>query len=355
MNWFPFSYVLMVLIAGAMLLAIPRFSRPDIYFAVTVDPAFRDSGAGRAIGRRYAIQMISWIVLSILAVALLAFYGKPQLASLAGMIVAIGSILSLVLANRSTKPHAAKPNPIREASLIARREHMPGGWILWALPFAILAGSGVYLQLHWDAIPERFPIHFGFDGKPDGWATRTPASVYWSLAMGAAICLMMTIMGWAVLHSRRISMRGTAARTEQSFRSMNVTVMLVVEYLMASLFAAIPIVSIFHMNSAEFTAFINVALTVFLLAVLLIVFFRYGQGGTRLAGHEALTSPPIGDRTPDECWKWGLIYYNRDDPAVMVEKRFGIGYTMNFGNVRAWLLLGALLALPLVSILFFRP
>jgi hypothetical protein len=48
------------------------------------------------------------------------------------------------------------------------------------------------------------------------------------------------------------------------------------------------------------------------------------------------------DGTPDECWKLGQIYYNPNDPALLVEKRFGVGYTINFGNRASWLLIGLL-------------
>jgi hypothetical protein len=53
------------------------------------------------------------------------------------------------------------------------------------------------------------------------------------------------------------------------------------------------------------------------------------------------------DGTPDYAWKLGQFYYNPDDPALIVEKRFGIGYTFNFGNRASWWLLG-FLAIPIV-------
>ena len=31
-------------------------------------------------------------------------------------------------------------------------------------------------------------------------------------------------------------------------------------------------------------------------------------------------------------WVRGLFYVDRDDPSIMVEKRFGLGYTLNYGN-----------------------
>ena len=71
-----------------------------------------------------------------------------------------------------------------------------------------------------------------------------------------------------------------------------------------------------------------------------------------------LLGNPTGDRTPDACWKWGLFYINPADPSIMIEKRFGIGYTLNFGNRWTWLMLGAVLALMLVPVaaglIFFR-
>lgn len=354
MTWFPWFSLAMVLLTGGILLVIPRFSRPDIYFAVTIEPSFRQSEAGRAIARRYSMQMLAWIAAAAAIIAISVFLGKPHLSSLAILVVSIGSLISLISANRWTRPHATAPNAVREASLTFREDRLPGGWIPSSLPFVILAAAGVYLNLHWDEIPQRFPVHFGIDGQPNRWAMRTPSAVYGNLAIGGAICLMLVIMSWAIQRSRRIALRGAAAESEQSFRSMNVSVLLITEYLMAFLFAAIPIVTIFHVGSVQFTVFINVALTVFFMVVLLVVFLRYGQGGTRLAGQAAVTSPPIGDRTPDECWKWGIFYFNPEDPAIMVEKRFGIGYTMNFGNVRAWLILAAIFTLPLAGMFLFR-
>jgi hypothetical protein len=38
-------------------------------------------------------------------------------------------------------------------------------------------------------------------------------------------------------------------------------------------------------------------------------------------------------------WKAGLFYVNRDDPALVAGARFGAGWTLNFGNPVAWLLI----------------
>jgi uncharacterized membrane protein len=55
-------------------------------------------------------------------------------------------------------------------------------------------------------------------------------------------------------------------------------------------------------------------------------------------------------RPPDEGWK-AIFYSNRDDPALFVPKRFGIGYTLNFANPWSWavlVLISAMVAAPLI-------
>jgi uncharacterized membrane protein len=56
--------------------------------------------------------------------------------------------------------------------------------------------------------------------------------------------------------------------------------------------------------------------------------------------------------TPNECWKAGVIYYNPKDAALFVEKRSGLGYTLNFGNHWSWpLILGMMLVVSSAFVL----
>ena len=58
-----------------------------------------------------------------------------------------------------------------------------------------------------------------------------------------------------------------------------------------------------------------------------------------------------GGRPPDDKWK-GVFYSNPDDPAVLVAKRYGIGYTLNFGNPWSWVVLALILLLVAAPIAF---
>jgi uncharacterized membrane protein len=63
-------------------------------------------------------------------------------------------------------------------------------------------------------------------------------------------------------------------------------------------------------------------------------------------------TPPDRTRAQRDHWR-GVIYVNREDPALFVPKRFGIGWTLNFGRPASWIVLGAPVAVviagPLLS------
>jgi uncharacterized membrane protein len=72
---------------------------------------------------------------------------------------------------------------------------------------------------------------------------------------------------------------------------------------------------------------------------------RTGQGGSRLNGNVRGLAPAAGtDRDDDRFWKAGLLYANRDDPALVVGARFGVGWMLNFGNPAAWLIIAGFVA-----------
>jgi uncharacterized membrane protein len=64
------------------------------------------------------------------------------------------------------------------------------------------------------------------------------------------------------------------------------------------------------------------------------------------------SAPPLSatDRMNDRDWKLGIFYVNREDPSLFVERRFGVGYTLNLGNPVSWLVLLGILAVPVALV-----
>jgi uncharacterized membrane protein len=333
-----------ILMVGVLQYLMPRLTRADLWFAVTVDPAFRRTDEARRSERTYQRSVIAQLLIA-LAVALLGVGVHQRWLLPVGLFwELIGATAAFVAARQRTLPHAVAPTTVREAALGQRRDPMPGGWALQLGPFGLLTLTAVWLHLHWSQIPERVPTHFSGSGLPDAWAPRSWASVYAVPVTGLAACLLLWLIALLVRNSRRIQATGVAAVSERTFRRVTLAVVLGSEYVVAWTCGLIALAIV---GDARVLLSMTPLLTAMLFLVICLVYLRTGQGGSRLAP-SLVAAAPVGDRTRDRDWKWGLFYVNRRDPALLVEKRFGIGYTLNFGHAGSWILLGLIVLVPQV-------
>jgi uncharacterized membrane protein len=351
------------LIAGALLpwgslaaaaLFTPRLSRPDLFFAVTVNPSFRQSPAGRDILRQYDRFIVIMALLALLPIGCLLLQGRLPLL-IAGLLGPVfvelaGWFGAFLMARGRAKPYHVTPTSEREASLQPRRISLPGGWLAQAGPFLILAMIFLCLGLRWDAIPARIPVHWGVSGRPDGWAAKSPISVFGTAAIGLLICSFLAVLWCAMAHGvRRIHSAGPRGMRETRFFRAISFFMLGMEYWLALLMGLLSLAALRPNPEAPLPAFLPILLgQTLLISTIFFIGYRAGQGGWRWGtAAEGQMMPAdsvvVGDRTPDECWKLGLFYVNRDDPALFVEKRFGIGWTVNLANPRALWFIGGLL------------
>jgi uncharacterized membrane protein len=341
-------FALVLALIGGLLFYLPRLTRPDLYFAVTVQSGFRDSPEGRAILSGYRM----WIVVSsALAIALVMIEAAHwQLALVAGLVIQeAGSLTAYLSCRHRVLPHAVNPTAVREAALQSRSDRLPGGWKLQAGPFILLAIAALYLNRHWPQIPARFPVHWGLGGLPDGWTLRTAPGVYGPIVEGAVVCATMAGLTYALLRwSRRVRIAGNGAEAEHRFRRAVALILISTEYLIGVTFAGL---SLLPLMPAPPPTALTVGLPLVFVAAVVVMLVRLGQGGSRspeAAEEFSGVARPVGDRTADQYWKAGLFYVNPEDPALFIEKRFGIGYTMNFGRPASWIIIAAVALLPLI-------
>ena len=323
-----------VALMGFLFYVTPRLARPGLLFGVTVDPAFARGEAARRIMCRYGIEIVAHS-----AVALALMFALGPLAGICWLV--FGSGWAFANAHRAAMPYASNiENAIREAGLESEPEDSLFATILALAPLALLCMLAWYARSHWDQIPDPVPVHFGLRG-PDRWVARNPSAVYGMIGVIGLLCAMMLLIRYGVRHwSRRVAIEGPAAQAETRFRRLVSGLLIAVEYLMVT----IAWVALFA--TAQGAVILGIA-TVVLAVFLIFVLLRAGQGGNRMA-----PGGPVGDRTPDACWKWGMFYINPCDPALFVEKRFGIGYTVNLGNRWSWIFL-VITLLPLILVNFY--
>ena len=167
MNSIPLDWPILVtilwawgIIVGAALIT-PRCSRPDLFFAVTVQPSFRQSPTGRRILRRYDGSVVVVTLFTLLLVILVmrtAPAWKQSALSALVFVEMAGWFGAFLAARRRTLPHHVEPDAEREAQLQPRRVSLPGNWLGQIGPFLILGAICLGLWWRWDDIPARIPI-----------------------------------------------------------------------------------------------------------------------------------------------------------------------------------------------------
>lgn len=333
------AMMLVVTVNAILFHAMPRFSRPDILFAVTVPDTFV-AGAGRTLVSRY--RAIVWSgAAAALAIGLLLpapLPGSGQGALLMTGVVAGNMIVALaawLVAHRKARAHAVPPSDVRVASLVPRDTSLPGGALFAVGPFAILLATALLVYAYRDEVP-------------DG-AGLTESLGFLALG-GVYVAMMLTMAVSLARRTRQIAVDGPAAAAEQRFRRVNVLVLVLVAYWVAIQLSATTVESIpaFGDTLSGSVGFVLLPLMLFNFGVTFWM-FRVGQGGQRAVA-PAARQEVHGDATPDHGWKvGGLFYFNPHDPAIWVENRVGLGYTLNVGNLRAWLLIIGIMLAPMIA------
>src|SRR5580658_6393607 len=121
---------------------IPLFTRPSLFFGVTIEPAFRHSDPARRILRTY--RLIIWG--SALPAAIIMAISQHPLLSLIAYIVGVAS--AQVIAHRDALPHATVPSSAIEVDLSAPAEKLPGGLIGASLPLILLNALDLWSVRH---------------------------------------------------------------------------------------------------------------------------------------------------------------------------------------------------------------
>jgi uncharacterized membrane protein len=327
------EYILLspLLLVGVVLQFTPLLTRRGVFFSATVDPSFPRSGDGRRLLLFYRLQSALWTLIAI-GVGLMTVPAHPATLVALTMLLIVGSCFSYWLKFREVHQRYGRSAPdVRYAELSPKPA--PAEFSLWTClpPFLWILGVGVYLQAHWGLVPERFPVHWGADGQPNGWATRNFQGVYGPLLMALfmdAFCLLFVI---ALLRLSR----------NTTMRHVTITTLLLLMYPVSFAFGMVGLLPL-------------MTFPIWLIPVVTLTF----AGGIIIWSARKIASPTARDVVPepakDSYWKAGLFYYNPDDPAIFVSKRVGIGYTMNFANKMSWLVLVGFLLIALMPALLLR-
>ncbi|MBD2844783.1 DUF1648 domain-containing protein [Paenibacillus sp. IB182496] len=336
---------LVILTAFAMLGIWQR----RILLGVYVPPAHRGDAEVVAMRRSYVWTVVAVLAL-VAAAGSVALWLLPEALEtvLAGtfslqFVAAIAVYGRFHHRARALKAQAEWGGPSqparRVASLTYRRELGQPGLRWYAVHLGVVAVSVVAAALMWDRIPEVFAIHFNVRGEADGWSERTVQGVFGQNLVQLVLIAIFAGTATAIGRMRQQldpddPQRSLAKRKQYNRLS---AYFLWALSLLVTLFLSLLQGMTLYGWPQRWALGLGLALPLVILIAVGLFLYQLRSKGLESIGDEQAQA--------DRYWRLGgLVYYNPADPALLVEKRVGVGMTVNFARPLSWLLLGAVLA-----------
>lgn len=215
----------------------------------------------------------------------------------------------------------------------------PAWCLLYLIPIVV---TSAFLFLQYKQLLPAIPVHINLPGNVQTVAKTSFAAgipVYLELFFAAIFSATVAVIG----KSRKpldpdfpelsAYAYGAYARAQSMLLvGMGLLFITVVGGVMAASFAGA--------LSMQVSLLLLVFFVICILAVVLAVSIAYGQNGSRLlkrlVAEKGAQPTQISIASENSAWKGGLVYFNPEDPAAIVPKRFGIGWTCNFARPSAW-------------------
>jgi uncharacterized membrane protein len=347
---------LVLVVITAVSLLMPSLTRRDLLFGATVSPNARDTSEGRAIIRRYRIGVLLVAIGLAIGLALLwalapaTFWANLWIVVIPLVLVLMPEIPYLLAwrASRALAVAAPPPSaPVSSAGLRPRRyaDYVP---LIWeALPLALIALTASYLAMTYAAAPAIIPTHFDAAGNPNAYSNKSIGSYFLPVWTQLFLYILITFLSVLTVGAKT---QPTAA--DETFRRRMLRYLFGVKTLMTAMMGvlayAVAQSALSSHANINWILWVTLGVVVVVLGSAIWIGVTTGQGGSRLAANSGNAT----DRIDDRYWKLGGIYANPNDPAIFVERRYGLGWTINVSNPRGWLVLLTILALILGFVAF---
>ncbi len=218
------------------------------------------------------------------------------------------------------------------------------------LSFVLVLAHFVFVNLQYGSFPQRLAIHYNILGQADRFVQKSWWTVNQLPIISLGIVLLMLGIFYVIKRSKQEidpSNPKVSLQQDRKFRYYWSGYVVVIAILMSAYF--------FYFSYAiligYFSAWIIWSLPALMIVLAIGLALYTGQSGYRL---KTVTSSESSQtkamRNDDRYWIGGIFYCNKKDPALFVEKRIGVGWTINICNIWGILILTAILLLVLIPV-----
>ena len=354
--------IAIVLLSGAILAATPWFMKKNECFAVTIPESAQADVRFLAFRKRYAAAVLAVTLICTVALGVVSnvVLGKMSSATDAA---SLNAILAVAIVAAATIPLIAsfalmlhyrkrvkaikreegwKAERDEAVALIGFEEAPAPPSLAWNVVYVpiVLITLALGLALY-PSTPDLVPTHIDFAGNVNQWTPKGPALIAFPLLVEVFMAACFIFSHWMTIRSKKDVDPARPAISAYAYGAFARTECILLLVGGSMLTAVLGIVMILMM-----TEFLSMLVTMVLIIVATLVFVGamiafsvvYGQSGSRLVKRLEENGDIIADN--DERWKAGIFYWNKDDASLILPKRFGVGWTMNWARPAAWVIVG---------------
>ncbi|MEK9199568.1 DUF1648 domain-containing protein [Ureibacillus sp. 179-F W5.1 NHS] len=344
-------FLIITLFIAVTQIVIPYLVKKTVIFGVTIPEQYMNDGAIKKLKKQYAIAvaLISIVLLTGYSVWSLTTEPQEEQMAIIGMLMEFGILLiSLSLYiyyHGKTKQLKIQHKwvehlkQVKVTDLSVRKEDEMLPWYIYLLPIITTLGLMSYTIFNYDILPQQIPTHWGPSGEPDAFTEKSPLSAI----QHTLLLLIMQLMFLGVHVATKNSGIKLSASNLAASKNRQLTLRKYSSWFLFFVMLACTILMSFYqltMIHPEFAVgsikiILPFAFLFIVLAGSLIFALKVGRSDKKIEG---TIDEKIMEVDEDQYWKGGMFYFNKNDPSIFVEKRFGVGWTINFANPVGYLI-----------------
>lgn len=351
---------LVYIIMSIVVIITPTFSRRDVFFGVKIPPSFRKKEEYKkvfinflkyetsAIGVNGAIFM--WIYSR--------YSNEIVLAAMIMMILPI-SYIGIYYSYKKAKELKASENltnkktqVVIDTELSRNRSKFLISPMWFIIPIIIVIFNVIITYNLYDRIGDVIATKWSITGeviKTAPKSYRTAFLIPFSQAISTALMFFVYKgIAWSKNQLRSKNTKKSIERLKNNKRRMSIMLLVILIVMMLQMtINQLQILGVAPANS-DVIVTINLVVPIILFIVIIYMVYRAIKDNKEEEIEDSENLQDYIENDDDRYWKLGMFYVNKNDPSIFVEKRYGIGYTVNFGRIESILMFAALIVIIIV-------
>ena len=331
-------------------LVLPSITSPTVPFGVRVPAQRAEDPTVASQTRIYRWRvLVSGIVAAGVGVVIYSMTGETLLLPLSVLVLLGVWYGCLLLANheiRAAKAAGGWYEGLHQGIAVDTeiRTDPPRFPWLWLAPALIVTVATVVIGvISYPSTPEMLAVHYGANGVPNRLAAKSVATAFSLAFVQIGVTALLVGIAAAIFFRSRPDIDPahpvSSARWHRQYMSLAAKALLG----LAAMIDVGMLGSSLLMWTGTVTSWAPLVVVLPILAAVVVAVVILARNNRERDDGEKDTG--LTHRDDDKYWRGGLFYLNREDHALLVPRRFGLGWTLNLGNPSAAMLLAGVIAL----------